>query len=177
MKGRIFILVSCLAVALILFTQESALAFENNYDYPGGALVGRRDGVSSAQDCFNICQGTPNCVAFTWVRPNIQGPRGVCWLKGSLSKKVRNNCCISGVVRQVTPDECKWYRKGTTLTCYCKNRQTGQWYVTNPGACPAHKPQPVYGDQTRDCPPGQVWVHSGGAVFGQGSGGGYCGPE
>jgi len=151
---------------------EFADAFENGYDRPGGEFAGKYTGVQSAQACFNLCSRNANCAAFTWVKPNIQGPTGVCWLKGSISNKVRNNCCVSGVVRNVKQDQCKWYQKGTTYSCYCQNSRTKKWYMTNPGACPQQKPPPKYIDRRkRNCPPGKVWVESG-AVFGQGQG--YC---
>ena len=151
---------------------EFADAFENGYDRPGGEFAGKHTGVQSAQACFNLCSRNANCAAFTWVKPNIQGPTGVCWLKGSISNKVRNNCCVSGVVRNVKQDQCKWHQQGTTYSCYCQNSRTKKWYMTNPGACPQQKPPPKYIDRRkRNCPPGKVWVESG-AVFGQGKG--YC---
>ena len=156
-----------------IFLNCTANALEVGYDRPGGEFVGKQTNVSSAQACQSICAGNPNCVAFTWVKPNIQGPTGVCWLKGSLSNKVRNDCCISGVVRNVKQDACKWYQKGTTYTCYCQNSRTKKWYATNPGACPGPKPSPKYIDNSKKCPPGQVWVDGG--VFGQGTG--YCRPK
>lgn len=175
MKSFFTAAIICLALALSFFVADRALAFEQDYDRPGGEFVGKHVNVNDAQTCYNICAGNPNCVAFTWVKPNIQGPTGVCWLKGGISKRVRNSCCVSGVVRQVAPDRCQWYQKGTTYTCYCQNSRTQKWYVTNPGACPAYKPPPVYGDQRkRNCPPGTVWVESSG-TFGQGSG--YCKPK
>lgn len=119
----LFIVVTLLALLSFPLTKPVA-AFEQGYDRPGGEFIGKRSGVASAQECFQICSGNPNCVAFTWVKPNIQGPTGMCWLKGSLSKKVRNNCCVSGVVRAVKQDYCKWHQQGTTYTCYCQNSRT-----------------------------------------------------
>jgi hypothetical protein len=172
MKNLIGLLLTCFVLFLFHPAIESAIAFEHGYDRPGGQLVGKYTGVSNAQHCYNLCSRNANCVAFTWVKPNIQGPTGVCWLKGSLSNKVRNNCCVSGVVRTAKQDRCKWFQKGTTYTCYCQNNRTKKWYPTNPGACPQQKPPPKYIDRRRNnCPPGKVWV-GGSGVFGQGDG--YC---
>lgn len=160
-----------LATLLSFHQNANAVNFEHGYDRPGGELVGKHTGVGSAAQCSQMCSGNGNCVAFTWVKPGIQGPTGVCWLKGSLSKKIANNCCVSGVVRAVQPDMCKWHQKGTTYSCHCKNSRTGKWFMTNASACPKHKPPPRYIDHRKNnCPPGQVWVDGG--VFGQGKG--YC---
>jgi hypothetical protein len=171
MKTRIIVAVTFLLLLSPPLTKPVA-AFEDGYNRPGGEFIGKRSGVANAQQCYQMCLRNPNCVAFTWVKPNIQGPTGMCWLKGSLSKKVRNNCCVSGVVRSVKQDCCKWYQKGTTYTCYCQDSRTKKWYPTNPSACPKQKPPPRYIDHRKNCPPGQVWV-DGGGTFGQGSGG-YC---
>jgi hypothetical protein len=42
------------------------------------------------------------CRAFTFVRPGVFGPTGVCFLKAPVPRRVRNNCCTSGV-RQGAP--------------------------------------------------------------------------
>jgi hypothetical protein len=94
----------------------------------------------------------------------------MCWLKESLSKKVRNNCCVSGVVRAVKEDNCKWYLRGSAYTCYCQDSRTKKWYATNPSACPQQKPSSGYIDNRKNCPPGLVWVDGG--TFGLGKG--YC---
>ena len=81
----LFLVVTLLALLSFPLTKYVA-AFENGYDRPGREFIGKRSAVARAQECFQICSGNPNCVAFTWVKPNIQGPPGMCWLKGSLSK-------------------------------------------------------------------------------------------
>jgi len=47
---------------------------------------------------MDLCKSAMGCVAFTWVRPGLQGPDGVCWLKSTAGGKVRNACCVSGIV-------------------------------------------------------------------------------
>ena len=170
------IVFTSIIVFLVLFLANSqivgAVSFEHGYDRPGGELVGKHTGVTSAQQCSQMCSNNLKCVAFTWVKPNIQGPTGVCWLKGSLSNKTLNTCCVSGVVRAAKQDVCKWHQQGTTYSCHCQNSSTGKWFQTNPGACPQSKPSPRYIDHRKNnCPPGKVWVDSVG-VFGQGNG--YC---
>lgn len=166
MKGFPGKLGIALLALLAVGAAEPVMAFDVGYDYPGGEYLGHHQNVGSAEQCANICRGTSSCVAFTWVRPGVQGNTGVCWLKGSLSNKVRNSCCTSGVVRAVKPDACKWHQQGTTYSCHCRSRQSGKWYQTNPGACTQPKPPPRYTDRRKNhCPPGQRFMD---APFGQG---------
>lgn len=48
--------------------------------------------------CRRICELTPECRAWTWVKPGVQGPGGVCWLKGSVPQtREPNPDCVSGI--------------------------------------------------------------------------------
>ena len=48
--------------------------------------------------CQSECAGDNKCVAWTFVKPGIQGENAKCWLKSPAPEKVENDCCISGVV-------------------------------------------------------------------------------
>ena len=52
---------------------------------------------SSPEDCRQACADDSKCQAFTWVRPGIQGPQAVCWLKSGASPRARDETCVSGV--------------------------------------------------------------------------------
>lgn len=168
MKHRFFTAASILLLVVVI--AAVAYAFEYGIDFPGGQLVGKHTGIKSPQDCYTLCSRNKNCVAFTWVKPGVQGPTGVCWLKGSMSSRTKCDVCVSGVVRAVKKDICKWRRTGTTYSCWCQNSITKQWYQTNGSACPKHKPPPKYIDHNPSCPPGYRWV-PGTGVLGQGQGG------
>lgn len=47
--------------------------------------------------CEEACKADRRCLAWTWVRPGIQGPSGMCWLKNGAPTAVSDRCCISGV--------------------------------------------------------------------------------
>jgi hypothetical protein len=47
--------------------------------------------------CINACTGDPQCKAFTYVKPGIQGPEARCWLKSGVPASVNSPCCVSGV--------------------------------------------------------------------------------
>ena len=49
--------------------------------------------------CRDACAAESSCVAYTYVRPGLQGPRGVCWLKSSVPEAHVEGCCISGFKR------------------------------------------------------------------------------
>lgn len=47
--------------------------------------------------CWEACQGDPNCKAFTYVKPGMQGASARCWLKSDVPAPVKNDCCESGL--------------------------------------------------------------------------------
>lgn len=61
-----------------------------------GGDYANRD-LPAAQQCQAACAGEPQCRAWTWVKPGIQGPGGKCWLKNSVPPLSANDCCTSGV--------------------------------------------------------------------------------
>lgn len=80
---------------------------DGNTDRPGGDYT-HFDNVMgievTPQLCKSICASQDKCEAWTFVKPNTsQGPKGVCWLKDTVSPPVANNCCISGYFRFERP--------------------------------------------------------------------------
>jgi hypothetical protein len=49
------------------------------------------------EECRDTCLTEPQCVAFTFVNPGVQGPNAMCWLKSAISAPTPDNCCVSGV--------------------------------------------------------------------------------
>ena len=47
--------------------------------------------------CRASCEHDPRCRSWTFVKPNVQGPKARCWLKDSIPAKVANECCVSGI--------------------------------------------------------------------------------
>ncbi len=47
--------------------------------------------------CDQACSEDPKCMAFTYVKPGIQGTEARCWLKSGVPKEVRDPNCVSGV--------------------------------------------------------------------------------
>ncbi len=47
--------------------------------------------------CEQACNSDPECRAFTYVNPGVQGPNARCWLKNGIPTATPNDCCDSGV--------------------------------------------------------------------------------
>jgi microsomal dipeptidase-like Zn-dependent dipeptidase len=46
--------------------------------------------------CQAACKGEAQCLAWTYVKPNIQGPTARCYLKNAVPGPTLNTCCVSG---------------------------------------------------------------------------------
>jgi hypothetical protein len=49
--------------------------------------------------CQSACKTESACLAWTFVRPGVQGPKAHCWLKNKIPPPTPNACCISGIER------------------------------------------------------------------------------
>ena len=72
--------------------------FEVNVNRPGGDYIDfSSGGAHTALLCLAACATQPQCKAWTFVKPGIQGPQSHCWLKSSVPTPVIDSCCTSGV--------------------------------------------------------------------------------
>jgi 1-phosphatidylinositol phosphodiesterase len=72
-------------------------AFEANVNRPGGDYRNFDLASGRPEECRDTCMVEPQCLAFTYVNPGVQGPSARCWLKGSVPSPTPSDCCISGV--------------------------------------------------------------------------------
>jgi hypothetical protein len=72
-----------------------------NVDRPGGDY--NHFFMDTPHHCLDACSSDPQCAAWSWVKPGIQGPSGVCWLKNTMPPAVDNSCCQSGTVQHSPP--------------------------------------------------------------------------
>jgi hypothetical protein len=49
--------------------------------------------------CRSACKTESACLAWTFVRPGVQGPKARCWLKNKIPPPTPNSCCVSGIER------------------------------------------------------------------------------
>jgi caspase domain-containing protein/PAN domain-containing protein len=47
--------------------------------------------------CQTACQSDTKCVAWSYVRPGVQGRQARCWLKDHVPPQTASNCCVSGI--------------------------------------------------------------------------------
>jgi hypothetical protein len=47
--------------------------------------------------CRDACAADPRCLAYTYVKPGIQGEAPRCWLKDEVARATNAPCCVSGV--------------------------------------------------------------------------------
>jgi hypothetical protein len=79
-------------------------AFEYDTDRPGNDY--RNFDLSPADPalCAAQCEREGRCMAWTYVKPGVQGPNAKCWLKDRIPNPVRNaSFAVSGVTRYPVP--------------------------------------------------------------------------
>jgi hypothetical protein len=81
----------------------------------------------SAQVCKNTCAGESRCKAYTWVKPGIQGPGGMCWLKHSEPEIVRDSCCDSFTRRLMNSSDVRAEDKTNRPGLDYKNFKINSW--------------------------------------------------
>lgn len=67
-----------------------------NRNRPGADYAGFKLVAPNPQSCFNACQADAQCLAWTYVKPGVQDPKALCYLKNPAPAAVVDNCCISG---------------------------------------------------------------------------------
>ena len=70
-------------------------------DRPGGDYRNFNLSRSEPNSCLRACVADSRCVAWTYVKPNIQGPNARCWLKDVVPVPRQASCCHSGVINVI----------------------------------------------------------------------------
>ena len=63
---------------------------------PGGDYTNFALAEPRPELCRDACGEDPKCLAYTYVKPGIQGSRAHCWLKSSASPPKPDPNCVSG---------------------------------------------------------------------------------
>jgi 1-phosphatidylinositol phosphodiesterase len=79
------------------YVSSGSATLELNVDRPGSDYRSFDLGSPRPEECRDTCMVEPQCVAFTYVNPGVQGPSARCWLKNSVPPPSASNCCVSGV--------------------------------------------------------------------------------
>ena len=75
---------------------QSAGGIEIDTDRPGNDMHGFNVAQANPAMCQTSCTNDAQCVAWTYVKPGIQGPAPRCYLKNAVPAPTRNTCCVSG---------------------------------------------------------------------------------
>ena len=70
---------------------------EWNVERPGAEYRSFDLRDAQPRDCQSTCMNEPQCMAFTYVNPGVQGPNARCWLQERRAAAVPQACCVSGV--------------------------------------------------------------------------------
>jgi hypothetical protein len=69
---------------------------EQDTDRNGGDYMGFDIATAHVELCESACRDDPRCSAWTYVKPNLHGPKARCYLKQVQPETSSNNCCVSG---------------------------------------------------------------------------------
>ena len=93
------------------FTAGPPKVVEPGIDRPGGDYQNFDLANASPDKCRTSCQMNGKCLAYTYVKPGVQGVKARCWLKTSIPAARPNDCCVSEVVREADrPGQLRWLR-------------------------------------------------------------------
>jgi hypothetical protein len=70
---------------------------EPNVDRPGSDYFSAWLDAANPSLCETMCLHDARCLAYTYVKPGVQGPKARCYLKTHVPGSQRNACCVSGV--------------------------------------------------------------------------------
>ncbi len=77
--------------------QTYYMTTEEGYDRLGGDYKNYPLPSPGAAQCSSACLSEPQCKAYTYVKPGIQGPQARCWLKNSFQMRTKQDVTVSGV--------------------------------------------------------------------------------
>ena len=73
---------------------------EPGIDRPGMDIAMTPMSQADPLACQALCAGDPECRAWTYVNPGLQGEQAICWTKSGVPEGFENGCCTSGVMDQ-----------------------------------------------------------------------------
>ena len=95
------VFISLVPMMGVTSAQAPMLSMERKTDRPG--LDYRSFDLSEARPelCGAACADDPNCKAYTYVNPGVQGQKARCHLKSGIPNSTPSQCCVSGIKYQV----------------------------------------------------------------------------
>ena len=158
--GRISVAVTLMSAGLVMIGLTmfswSALAVDGT-NLPGKDYD--HFPAPSAKVCRATCGGEARCQAYTWVKPGIQGPSGVCWLKYSVPNIVKDPCCDSAPRKFISKADLRAEDQINRPGWDFKNFETDSW-KTCEAACAENEicASWTYARPGADGPRGRCWL-------------------
>jgi hypothetical protein len=103
LRSALKVFTATLGLLLHLSTGALAQGLEYNIDRPGQDYSSFDLSSPDPALCQSACLADPQCRAFTYVNPGVQGSSARCWLKNGVPDQVANTCCVSGVSGSAPP--------------------------------------------------------------------------
>ncbi len=92
---RAFCLIAAGLFALLAASADAHA--QAGFDRPGGDYFSYPVRSGDPAACAARCEREGRCRAWSFSYPQTAVSQAVCWLKSSVTARVENNCCISGV--------------------------------------------------------------------------------
>jgi hypothetical protein len=92
-------------ISLCSISHADLLTYEHNTDRPGKDYKHFDLPNPDYKLCSQACENDPECKAYTYVKPGIQGLKARCWLKGEIPSPKLSDCCISGMKIPAQPND------------------------------------------------------------------------
>jgi len=92
---RAFLIFAACIVALLAASPDAYA--QAGYDRPGGDYTSFPVRSGDPAACAARCEREGRCRAWSFSYPLTAVTNAVCWLKSSVTTRVENHCCISGV--------------------------------------------------------------------------------
>ena len=96
-ETKMVAMVSIAVLFFVLIGVFESMALEMNTDRPGMDYNSFDLAAANPTLCEQACNADPNCRAFTYVKPGVQGANARCWLKNDIPAANPSDCCVSGV--------------------------------------------------------------------------------
>jgi hypothetical protein len=97
LKAVAFLSLSLLLLVLLpIAAFGQAVSIEAGTDRIGGDYKSLELRGDQPALCQEACANDAACKAYTYVKPGVKGPRAMCFLKSSVPRPTRNECCTSG---------------------------------------------------------------------------------
>lgn len=81
-------------------TTSSKSSYEVGVNLPFGDIGAQPLNKADARLCLEICLANAQCKSWTYVKPGVQDPKAMCWIKNIVPNSVNDKNTISGVMKR-----------------------------------------------------------------------------